>query len=260
MKKERPALPLYYGGEEACAPNHFFGPATRQHYLLHVVLRGCGTYQVEKKTFFVKAGEAFLIRPHEVTYYQADKETPWSYAWVAFDGAEAERLLRARGLLDDGQYICRFADALCAAREIHLLIEALWANRHDAAAGHFYLLLSEIAAPQSGTQPLPLFSYYQTALRYIHHNYGYHIQITDIARHVGVDRTYLYKIFMAQAGLSPKGYLTRYRIQAAKEMLQNTQLSITEIALSCGFSDSSLFCRHFLRAVGCSPGTYRSQS
>jgi transcriptional regulator GlxA family with amidase domain len=52
-------------------------------------------------------------------------------------------------------------------------------------------------------------------------------------------------------------YLTRYRIQRAQQLLDTTDLSITEIALETGFSEISHFTRTFKRGVGVSPHAYR---
>ena len=79
-------LTVYFCGSENCPPRHAYGPAVRPHYLLHVILKGRGIYQYKGQTYALSAGDAFLIPPAEVTYYQADEREPWSYAWVGFDG------------------------------------------------------------------------------------------------------------------------------------------------------------------------------
>ena len=81
------ALRIYYCGREQCAPGHFWGPAIRPHYLLHVVLHGKGEFFYQEKKYELSAGDAFLIEPMQTHYYQADKEDPWEYAWV--DSTEA---------------------------------------------------------------------------------------------------------------------------------------------------------------------------
>ena len=83
------ALRIYYCGREQCAPGHFWGPAIRPHYLLHVVLHGKGEFFYQEKKYELSAGDAFLIEPMQTHYYQADKEDPWEYAWVGFTGSDA---------------------------------------------------------------------------------------------------------------------------------------------------------------------------
>ena len=94
-------------------------------------------------------------------------------------------------------------------------------------------------------------------VEYIENNYSYDIKISDIARHVGIDRTYLYRIFMEEEQLSPKQYLMQHRIRIATQMLSSASYTITEIAFSCGFKDSPSFCNHFKKQVGISPRKFR---
>ncbi len=92
---------------------------------------------------------------------------------------------------------------------------------------------------------------------FIRNNFSYDIGVAEVARTVGIDRTYLYRIFRERLGQSPKEYLTCFRLEKAVEMLRGTGLSITEIAMSCGFREASLFDRHFRCRYGCSPMKYR---
>jgi len=120
----------------------------------------------------------------------------------------------------------------------------------------FNNLFSKILKRES-EESSPDMGYYKKAEQYIRHNYGYNISVTDIARHVGVDRTYLYKLFKKYSGTSPKQFLTAHQVSAAQDLLTYTALSVTEIALSCGFRDSSSFCRIFNHEIGMSPLKYR---
>ena len=63
------ALRIYYCGREQCAPGHFWGPAIRPHYLLHVVLHGKGEFFYQEKKYELSAGDAFLIEPMQTHYF-----------------------------------------------------------------------------------------------------------------------------------------------------------------------------------------------
>ena len=78
-------------GEEACEPGHSFGPAVRRYTLIHYVLRGKGMYYAYGNAYPVEAGQAFLILPDEVTTYAADREDPWHYQWIGFEGGLSEK-------------------------------------------------------------------------------------------------------------------------------------------------------------------------
>jgi AraC-like DNA-binding protein/mannose-6-phosphate isomerase-like protein (cupin superfamily) len=72
-----------------------------------------------------------------------------------------------------------------------------------------------------------------------------------------MSRSNLMRVFRKATGQTPIEYLVRLRIQRSMEMLRNTDLSITEIALEVGFNDSNYFTRQFRRALGESPRTFR---
>jgi len=95
------------------------------------------------------------------------------------------------------------------------------------------------------------------AMAYIHEHFAELIGREDVARHVGVSEGYLSRCFTQETGLSLIHYLTRYRIQQAKHLLASSDMTITEIALEVGFSDSNYFSRAFRQEVGNSPLEYR---
>ncbi len=68
---------------------------------------------------------------------------------------------------------------------------------------------------------------------------------------------HLNRCFVQETGLAPGSYLNRYRIQKARCLLLEQDLSITEVMGSVGFSDSSYFTRVFRREVGMSPSEYQ---
>lgn len=259
IKSYHEPLTIYYCGHQDCEPDHSFGPAARGHYLMHFILKGKGCYRVGHQTFALKAGEAFLIKPHEVSFYKADSDDPWEYVWIAYGGTEAERFLEEYPLSGD-QYICHWSD-LSRMRTYLLAINRAYQKgqtSQEELMGWFYLIFSKLEKNENHQRPSDQ-DYFKKAESYIRHNYGYPIHITDIATHIGIDRTYLFRLFKKYTGTAPKQFLTDYRIEAAKNMLCYTPLNVTEIALSCGFQTSSVFCKNFCKTLGMSPLIYRKR-
>ena len=252
-------LILYFTGYEKCDPSHSFGPAIRTHYLIHYVVKGSGRFHENGRVHSLHAGDLFLILPGQITYYEADRETPWEYCWIGFDGYEAASILKSCGLWEEQPVRTSAGLKLEAVLfELHRRNQAGEGNSY-AYTGLLYEFFSHLLA-EGGTEKKPASrEYLKKALEYIHHNYVYDIHITDIAEHVGVDRTYLYRLFCAEKNLSPKQYLIRYRLHIAARLLKETDYTVTEIAYSCGFGDAPSFSRHFHSRFRMTPTAYRRQ-
>ena len=248
-------------GHEECKPGHTYGPAVRDHYLLHFVVRGKGVLKTKNRDFAISAGEGFLICPEETTVYSADMETPWEYYWVGFKGPEAAEILRGFGI--DEQYPLLRAEEIAPVTslfgEMLRIYHTPYHSRYLPMA-YLYLVLELFrqAQDEGVLRRMTLGdSYLDQAVRYISDNYAYDINVEDVAAHVGIDRTYLYRIFMEHLGVSPVRYLLRVRMERACELLSKTTLSVYEISLSTGYTDTSHFSGTFKKYFGMSPTPYR---
>lgn len=252
------ALTIYYGGYEVCTPCHSFGPAIRPHYLLHYILNGKGKYYVNNNCYELKQGEGFLICPGESTLYKADKEDPWEYCWISFDGYDSGTVLKKCGLTKENLVFKDNSNGIFKENLLSLIHNYNSYNSNEfALLGQLYLCFSNIYEQVNLKEKISCETYLDKALDYIFNNFSYDIKIVDIAKHVGIDRTYLYKLFIEEYKLSPQQYLISFRLNAAIKMLETTQLNITEISYSCGFRDTPAFYKHFKKQFSITPVQYR---
>ena len=86
-------LSIYNCGLQSCEKGYSWGPGVRDHYLIHYVASGRGTYVVSGVTHEEKSGDVFLAKPSQLITYTADQEDPWEYYWVGFNGSNANRLV-----------------------------------------------------------------------------------------------------------------------------------------------------------------------
>ena len=100
----------------------------------------------------------------------------------------------------------------------------------------------------------------QEAARYIRANYRRNLSLEEIAMHINMSPTYFSKKFKSSTGFGYKEYLSHIRIQEASDMLLETDRSITEIALECGFNDGNYFGSVFKKRKGISPCQYRKNN
>ena len=99
----------------------------------------------------------------------------------------------------------------------------------------------------------------QKALDYINTHYSEKIALDDVAKNAGFHPKYFSKLFTAQYGISFSDYVTKLRIDKAKELLINTDTKITAIPSLTGISDFANFSKRFKRSTGYLPSEYRNK-
>lgn len=92
---------------------------------------------------------------------------------------------------------------------------------------------------------------------YVEENLGKELTVTDICRDLHTSKTALYRLFDRSVGCGVKQYLAVRRIERAKELLSEGELSVTEIAAAVGIGNLHYFCRLFKKKTGVTPLEYR---
>ena len=91
------------------------------------------------------------------------------------------------------------------------------------------------------------------ALEYIEQHYGQHISLETLARLTGFSPKYFCRYFRTIVHRSPIDYLNYYRIECAAHFLAATDMNVAEVAVHCGFADSSAFIKQFRKYKGTTP-------
>ena len=203
-------LNLYQFGWERCAPSHSFGPAARTHFLFHYVISGTGTLYADDssgntKTYQVKSKQGFMIFPQQITTYIADKELPWEYVWLEFDGLRVKEVIEIAGLSQNSPIYHAHSRDL---REI-MMQEMLYIAQHGEMTpfhlmGHLYLFLDAMTRSISSMRITRIGKlrdfYIREALAYVEQNFQNNISVEDIADNCGLNRSYFGKIFKEAVG------------------------------------------------------------
>lgn len=100
--------------------------------------------------------------------------------------------------------------------------------------------------------------YVKAALEIIEHRYHESIKLSTVADELHINSSYLSRLFLSETGTSFSACLSHIRINHAKEMLRTTDFSVEEIALRCGFCNSSHFIKFFHTAEEMTPIKYRT--
>ncbi|MEY8430622.1 AraC family transcriptional regulator [Lachnospiraceae bacterium 48-42] len=251
-------------GYSKCEPLHSFGPAVRPDYLIHFILKGKGRYYIGETQYCLEAGQGFLIEPNVLTFYQADAEDPWEYLWVGFNGSNVKEYLRDVGL-NSGQLIFR-SDY---GAELKDTVVGMIRDTTGSITGQyerqgllytFFAILSKNVNISTPWEEDGENIHIKRAVEYVRNNYFNAVRVTDIAKYVCIDRTYLYELFRRHLDVSPQEYLTNYRLTRAAELLTLTDLTLGEIAMSCGYQNAYSFGKAFKAKRGITPAKYREKN
>jgi len=250
-------------GMENCSPGHCFGPHVRNHFLIHYILKGKGTYHNGGKTYHLSEGNGFLICPDVVTVYKADMSEPWTYTWIGFNGLAAASFLKQAGLDNENPIFLYNKDDMmknCFYEMVN--INAMSPGSETRLLSLLYLFLSlliencEINYYLNDNESKKQL-YFRKALEYMEMNYSRKITIDETANYIGIGRTYLFQLFKKYMNISPQEYLLNLRIDKACELMSNNILTIGDISRSVGYEDPLLFSKMFKKVKGMSPRDYR---
>lgn len=96
------------------------------------------------------------------------------------------------------------------------------------------------------------------AVRYIKQNYHCNdLTLKEVSTNNGISYHYLSRIFKKELDTTFAQFRNKVRMEAAKKMLKNRSLSISQISYACGFDDPAYFCKVFKNTMGSSPTNYR---
>lgn len=234
-------------GKEYCATNFHAGPTSRQYYLLHFIFSGKGTFVTKNNEYTVSKGQIFIIHPYEVVQYDTDPSDPWHYCWVGFEMSIDVPELNNCSVLDMSQaenifYSIKNTDQMGSQKELYI-------------CGKIYELLSMLEQPKIAMKS-KADEYIKKAKQYIDINYMHIITVEQIAKDLSIDRSYLSTIFRRYMGRSPQQYLIDVRLENAAELITNYGYSISDAAMSSGYSDIFNFSKMFKQKFGLSPAFY----
>ncbi len=216
---------------------------------IHWVEEGTMPVKIGGESRLLRAGEGFFFRknvPHEY----GDRANPATATWVCF--LNGDELLEYYKIKDYFFFTCPeglSADAVklsdyCENESSEILVAAegyRWAAR---------LFNSIFQKPKSMCDEINIF---------LDRNFDRPLSLDEIAQAAGTDKFNLCRIFKEGCGMTVMQSLKIIRIRKAKHMLWQTSLPVEDIALMCGFQDTSYFIKNFKELVGETPNKYRSK-
>jgi LacI family transcriptional regulator len=242
--------------------------------------------RVVKGGYTVHYFEQDMFSNSEVWYYMPSSLSQWlkslpkPIALMACDDNQGQHITEAcrhSGIripeevavlgVDNDEMICAFSDpplssigqdtekgGYDAAQLLHQMMEKGNSVNYD-----IIVRPTQVVTRQSTDIYSTNDKYIATSLMYIHQNIDKKLQVDDIVLQVPLSRRALEKRFLDMTGYSVYKYIFNLRIEKLSQKLLETDLSIFEIALELGFTDTKNIARQFKQIKGCTPTEYRNQ-
>lgn len=231
----------------------------RNDYFFFYLFKGELEIVNEIESQLMRAGNLMYFAPHTPYRYRKTDESEMDYLWIHFTGSEAAKLMELCGF-ESGQLqwvgfhedvVQRFGDLF---REF-IRNDAFSDLACAAEAQKIFLSLARLALSDS---PLRDGSHlFQVSKEYMHRNFASEITAEQLAAMENLSQSRYRAAFRKATGLSPSEYLMGLRIRNACTMLEQTDLSVQEVASASGYSDPFYFSRIFRKNMGLAPTEYR---
>lgn len=249
--------PMQYG-EQKCESGYGFGPCIRNNFFIHYIYKGTGTFTAEGKTYHIAPGQLFLIYPGQLTYYQADKDDPWFYRWIEFNGNFSEVLCKMAGISKRSPIFTDNRD-FSVGNALEKLVDKGNTN-FETLMSDLWNFISELTKDfKCNNNTAPSEEYVRKASNYIKLNLHKKITVKDISEYVGIDRSYLSRLFKQYKGISTQQYIIAAKLDTAAQYLKNKQLSVKQVAKSIGYDDQLEFSKAFKIRFKVSPSEWRCE-
>lgn len=234
---------------------------TLGEYQLTYITRGRGVFESRSAgRLRIAAGDVFLIFPGEWQRYRPLQTTGWDESWIGFDGEYARRLM--------GRFFSAEKPVLHVGYSEELLecIQAICDLMRTPVVGHRSLMAAKAIEGLARVHALTMGSaagdrrladqMERTRLHLLQHS-DEGVDLLELARRLGLSYSLFRRAFKRHTGSSPRQYQLQIRINRAKALLLNSELSGTEIAEQVGFSSVHYFSRLFRTRTGSTPLRYR---
>lgn len=232
-----------------------------EEFQLTFVLSGTLELSVEKETYEIRENNGLIINSRKLHHARPLTKSS-EYLCIDFSPKFVNDDLyqsSIKVIQDNQHFSCRFLTLSLQQKAI--LKEIL----HDPDSYNFLkiyaLLLSCLSQVDTdlGFQEMKEDQTIYQLLNFVHHNYQRATTVNEIAQVIPINKNKCTKLFKMYTNLSPMNYVIDYRLIKAKELLLNTEDTISDICFTVGFNNLSYFIVRFKKKYGNSPKQFRKR-
>lgn len=240
-----------------------------------LVLDGAMEYYVNGKIVHLGIGEGIFVNSRRLHYGFSANKTDSSFIVVAVhpsllgEGTQAGKVFLEEKFGSSTDDFLFLKPQVPWQREALLMLQQMYDEMYRNTPNPLRLLAQVTSlSADMGEQVQPVtrrltddqsWQVVRKMTEFIHRNYENKLTIDDIAAAGTICRSKCCELFAKYIGQTPNNYLIRYRLQKSCEMLRETNRSMSEIALACGFQSGSYFSYVFRKEMDTIPQEYRRQ-
>ena len=245
---------LYYCGQRIRSKGHVYGPQIRSHFLLVLVEKGNAVLCGEQGETEFGDRDMLVMFPDEKVFYKT--RTDWTIKWIGVSGTGLHGVFAKLGVTRE-KPVFKPENYDSLSQIMSDIYQASAASSLSAKYKIQSLLCEFFATLLSETDKKENSDHVTSAIEIIRYNYNNELNIKNLADSLFLDSAYFSRLFKSRVGMSPKQYIQHVRLQKAKELLEKTDYSVKEIAITVGFADPLYFSKQFSKAENMTPTEFR---
>lgn len=230
-------------------------------YQFEYVTGGKGYIEIEGKVTTVTEGDLFFINKDVPRIVYSDKDDPMKKIYVSASGKFVDGIVDAYNMTLP-LIVCRVDvyEHLQKILQIVKKAEAYTPQVSDEIGDEILKIVRKIYYENAeGKRTLDKSNIAESIMSYIEWNFSHKFTIEDMMNTFYLGKTQLIKHFKDRYGTTPMKYVQDKRIEVSKHYLKNTDVPISTIHDSIGFSDAKYFSVAFKASTGMSPREYRNK-
>jgi len=221
------------------------------------VLQGQGTVEINTLTYHPQAGDVYILQPNSNFYITTDHDDPWVKLWFWMRGDLVENIMSAYQLVNI------FYIANCPVKHLFERISQTAADEHtdkqiiqNKLLATFYEIVVEISSVVA-RRKISISDDVLRVKNYLDNHLEGQVTLQELSDLTQKSQAQTIRVFKKEIGVTPYAYFLNKKIEQAKILLHNSDITIKDIATRLSFNDEYYFSNLFKQKTGLSPLYYR---
>lgn len=230
---------------------------SENEYVFIIVSGGRGIITYSDKRYAITSGSGFIVNNGTTVHLKADSIEPLGIIEIHIKGDNAKDIFSLIEKKENGIILKLQNDSKIRDCAQDLVVECSKSYVTDYGIMlAFYEFINSIDEHYIEKKIPTKNSYMTRAVEYIKQNYNKNISVENIANLLGIERSYLSRLFKTYKNKSTQNYIIDYRMRQAKRMFEEEDMNVSQVCSAVGYTNIYCFSRIFKSRVGMPPKEY----